>query len=328
MTTWKEWADSVPDEPERERYTATLLYTLSRVLETAPFEWALVGGTALQSYFDEPLRRYSSDVEIITKATKTTVAAWFKEQKWKPEPVGNAPILKAELTPDGKLFVIHDYDAAGYAATEPKVQVFRHFPIKDNPPPGQLKIPIACFDFLVAAKLWELRKPLRGGERFKDAHDLSIGLPQGDSKRVLAKLEAYHKIRGDTNSAKETIRSASAWTQHLQGTGRAAYAVWQPQYLNDVALHDIDKGLATLADALLKLHGSPAQPSPLEQRRFLLAEVSPKQLTPIAKTWGWDKDGQYENMRDYVGQRALAKAKGPAPTDAAGLMAELASLKP
>ena len=326
MTDWKAWADKVPEMPERERYTATLLLTLSRILETAPFDWALAGGTALQSFFDEALRRYSSDVEITTKASKAEVSTWMKSQGWPPEPVGNANILKAALTPDGTLFVIHSYDPTGFAATEPTKQPFRHFPVKATPPPGQLTIPILDYDFLIAAKIWEIRKPGRGGERFKDAHDLSLGLPKCKPKRVHEKLVAYLKIRGDKGTATETVRAAGAWIQHFQGAGKAAYKAWQPQYLNEPDHHGIDEGLANALRVLTTLHGGPIAATASEQRRFLLADVTPKQLAPIATKLGWTKPHQYENMRDHVASAAFSGLAGPAPTTTEGLVQELEAL--
>ena len=152
---------------------------------------------------------------------------------------------------------------------------------------------------------------------------MSLGLPKCKSKRVQEKLAAYLKIRGDKGTATETIRAAGAWIQHFQGAGKAAYKAWQPQYLDEPDNHGIDAGLANALRALTSLHGGPITATASEQRRFLLADVTPKQLAPIATKLGWTKPHQYENMRDHVAATAFSGLAGPAPSTSQELVREL-----
>lgn len=63
VEAWRAWEASLPPRlPQRERFTATLLGTLAQLVHTAPFPWALTGGTALQSHFPPERRRYSTDI--------------------------------------------------------------------------------------------------------------------------------------------------------------------------------------------------------------------------------------------------------------------------
>lgn len=326
---WDAWFKSRPQTlSEHEEYTATLLYTLQRIRESAPFAWGLTGGTALQSSFPEPKRRYSSDLEIITTATRDEVQAWMRAQGWDPKPVGAAPITKATLTPDGTLFVIHDYPADGYEAASPAPVAFNHYPIPQHAPPETLQIPLLDYEFLVATKLFEVRKPGRGGERFKDAHDLSLALPLANLDRVKEKLGHYLRVRGEDAGVQEILRQLGAWVRHYQGAGRREFEAWRRRYVTDPTLFDaateLDEALRLLEGAC----GGPIETMPHEVRRFLLADLTPKNLAPVAKQLGYtgSLSKEYEKMADFVATTAFPKLGGKPPTKPQDPLTELRDL--
>ncbi len=326
---WDVWFKSRPRTlSEHEEYTATLLYALQRVRESAPFAWGLTGGTALQSFFPEPKRRYSSDIEIITRATRNDVQAWMRAQAWNPEGVGVAPITKARLTPDGTLFVIHDYPADGYEAASPAPADFRHYPIRNHPPPETLSIPLLDYDFLVATKLFEVRKPGRGGERFKDAHDLGLALPLANLSRFEEKLGHYLRIRGEGAGVQDIIRQAGVWIRHYKGAGRRAFEAWRRRYVTNPSLFDAATELDEALRLLERAHGGPIKTMPHEVRRFLLADLTPKNLAPVAEQLGYpgSLSKEFETMADFVASAAFPKLGGRQPTKPEDLLAELREL--
>lgn len=323
------WYGGLPDElDERERYTATLLRTLARIDETAPFDWGLTGGTALQSYLPEQLRRYSTDLEIITEADADRVEQWMEEQGYEPNHIEELGAFLCSLTPDGALGVIPDYPPDDFQAADVTSQAFDHYPIETQPPPGQLEVPLLSFDFLLATKVFAIQEPHRGGERKKDAYDLALALPQADSQGVLDKLEVYAAHRARPGEHEDVARSAGAWMQHFATDGHASLARWLPNYVPDGDPEEIQAGLEEALDDLEAALGETIELTAEEQCRFLFGQRTPAELAPVAERIGFEADPvrQSEKLRDAVLEAVVEQTDGDPPTGIDELRATLDDL--
>lgn len=323
---WKAWADSQPkDLHEFESYTVTLLATLARIRDTAPFEWALTGGTALQSTFPVELRRFSDDIDIITTASAKEVTTWMAAQGW--QPTERAPnVHSAPLTPRGALYVIHGYRGEDFRATGIQVLDFEHFPLT-NQPPEVMRVPQLAPAFLVATKIWGTRDPNRGGERLKDIYDLGIALPRQAEKGVRGMLALYHRVRGDPSTVEETLRQAAVFTRHFSGKGVAEFSAGQ-NFLETFPEADVKARTAAAAGILEAWHGG-ARATPVEERRFLLPDVSAKVLAATAKRLGYkgSTSTQLQRLYDWYARDVLPRLGASPAKTAEALATELDGLK-
>lgn len=325
LEAWRAWDSALPvSMPFRERYTATLLKTLAQLLYTATFPWALTGGTAFQSYLDPELRRYSTDLEIITTAGREEVQAWMQANGFPPGTV-HARILKCALTPDGTLFVIHSYPQRDFEAAQIAVRKFQHYVLPGAEPPEPLRIPLCSREFLLATKLFAIQEPNRGGERKKDAYDLAVGLPLAEAEPVLDRLEAYARHRGREGAAREIARSAGTWLAHFRGAGSTAFASWLKNYVPAASPETVQTRLRSVVASLSKALGGPIEPTEEERCRFLTQELTPADLAPLAKAFGFQGDPikHSEKMRDFVLDAAMPRIPRPLPADKESLLAAL-----
>ena len=324
---WDDWKAGLPaDLDDQQTYTATLLHALERILSTATFSWGMTGGTAAQSFLPDAVRRYSSDVEIVTPASESQVRAWMKTAGFEPEAVtGRKGILKAKLTPEGTLFVIHSYDAEGYQAANPKPRPFDHFPIPNNPPPARLDIPVLDFEFLVATKLYETWRLDRGGERRKDIHDLSLLLPLAQPDRVFEQLQVYLKVRECPDSPNEVCRRAGAWMtfalNHLPW-----FENWRDGIVRDPTQFNAERDLAAAQAWLEAMVGARIELSDWETVRFLLPDATPKQLRGICAKVRIAGDVKQLRILDDLATAVLPLMARPIPTELPGLLAQLDAL--
>lgn len=324
------WYGGLPEGlDEREQYTATLLRTLARIDETATFEWGLTGGTALQSYLPEQLRRYSTDLEIITKADADEVEQWLGDQGYEPNHVEQLGAFLCSLTPDGTLGVIVEYPDDDFEAADVTARAFDHYPIEAHPPPGRLEVPILSFDFLLATKLFAIQEPHRGGERKKDAYDLAHALPLSNSDDVLDKLEAYAAHRDRPGEHEDIARSAGVWMQHFATDGHSSLARWLPNYVPDGDPEEIQDGLRGAVEELASALGGRIEPTAKEQCRFLFGELTPADLAPVADSIGFEHDpaAQSEKLRDAVLEAVIEEVEGEPPTDVEELRGTLEDLR-
>lgn len=317
LAEWRAWATALPhDLDRREQYTATLLTTLASIIETAPFEWGLTGGTALQSFLAKEDRRYSTDLEIITPATRDDVRDWMQDQGYTPEEMGSKALLTS-LTPDGTLFVIHDYPPDDLEAADIVHEPFDHYPLQETPPPDHIDVPRLGLPYLLATKLYAIQEERRGGERKKDAYDLALALPLARTDDVLEKLEIYAAHQGRPGDHYEIARAAGAWLDHFASDGFSSLSRWMPNYVPQADPTEVRDGLeaavAFLADAL----GQSIEPTERERVRFLLQELSPAELAPLAEALGFDGNPlrESEKLRDFIVATVVERAAGPLPSD-------------
>lgn len=226
-------------------------------------------------------------------------------------------ILLCSLTPDGILFVIHEYPPGDFNAADIEKRPFQHFPIDNHPPPGTLEVPLLSFEFLLGTKLYAIQERDRGGERKKDAYDLALALPRASNPAILEKLTTYAAHRGRPGDHEEIARSAAAWIQHFATDGYGSLSRWLPNYVPDGNPKAIRAGLRDAFDALEDGLGGPIEPNEQERCRFLFQELSPADLNPIAKRLGFDGDPikESENARDFVLQAAVEELPRPLPED-------------
>ncbi len=321
---WEDWYAGLPAKlkDQKQRFTAILLYNLHKTLESAPFTWGLTGGTAAQSFLPAAKRRFSSDVEIITEASEEVVRKWMLDQKWKPEVVAPKKILKAPLTPEGTLFVIHSYDPTGFKTAAPRTQTFNHFPLPGHEPPEPLQIPLLDIDFLAATKIYEAWRPDRGGERRKDIHDLSLILPLADSARVEKMLEVYLPLRGTPVDAREAMRSAGAWVSFARER-LSWFENWRDTIVLDPAAFNAGNELKVAQRWLETAIGRQIAMTPWETVRFMLHDATPKQLAPIGDSLGCTGDPQLMKFADCVANKAIPRLPSPLPKDLADLLEAL-----
>jgi hypothetical protein len=323
---WDTWYAGLPAKlpDEQERFTAILLYNLHRTLETAPFKWGLTGGTAAQSFLPVDKRRYSSDVELITEASEAVVRKWMEGQGWKPEVVAPKKILKAPLTPEGTLFVIHSYDAAAFKAAAPRAQEFQHFPLPGHEPPESVKVPLLDFDYLVATKIYEAWRPDRGGERRKDIHDLSLLLPRANAARVREMLDVYLPTRGAKIDAGEAMRGAGAWMRFALER-LAWFENWRNGIVRGPSAFQAKEDLRAAEAWFESATGQSIQLTPWEVVRFMLHDATPKQLAPIGASLGCTGDPTMMKFADCVASKAVPLLPSPPPKDLPRLLELLTS---
>lgn len=250
--------------------------------------------------------------------------AWMEAQGRQPAPMGRNA-LRCSLTPEGTLFVLHaypprDYDAAGVAP-----RVFEHFTLPTACPPEPLRAPLVALDFLLATKLFALQERGRGGERRKDAYDLAVGLRLAPPADVLRRLDGYAAHRGHGGKGRAIARAAGAWLVHFGGSGYQSLANWLHNYAPDIPAEDVRTGLAAAVGMLAEALGEPVEPTEEERCRFLLQELSPRDLAPLAVTLGFKGDAvaQSKKMRDFVLDTALPRLSRPLPSDATQLLRAL-----
>lgn len=323
---WEAWFARIEQQPTpQEKYTATLLKTLHRLVETAPFDWALTGGTALQSLFPVERRRYSTDIEIVTTASRTQVLAWLGPDAAQARPV-NDRILVVPLTPDGQLFIIHDYPAEDLAAARPSPVTFEHYPFSRDPPPGKLTVPMLSRAFLVATKIFGIQQDDRGAERSKDANDLAISLAMIDSDQaVLDALGVYVRHRKYRQPDTEVIRSAGSWLEYFAGPGYPAFERWHKRMSPPNSKPPSMDELKEAKKIHERLLGKPIEASPAELRRRLLYSVRIKDVADVAKRAGYrgHLGKELEKMYDFIGRAILPRLQGPAPTNPEELLREV-----
>jgi len=325
LEEWRAWEAALPSSmPLRERYTATLLKTLAQLLYTAPFPWALTGGTAFQSYLRPVHRRYSTDLEIITTASGQEVEAWMLANGFPPETI-HPRILKCALTPDGTLFVIHSYPQRDFEAAQIAMREFQHYDLPGARPPEALQVPLCSRDFLLATKLFAIQEPNRGGERKKDAYDLAVGLPLEGTADVLGRLEAYAVHRGREGQAREIARCAGTWLAHFAAAGFPTFVAWLQNYVPAAPAEEVQKSLRSSVESLSKALGMAIEPTDEEQCRFLAQELTIADLAPLGKAFGFKGDPikQSEKMRDFVLEAALPRIPRPLPAEKKGLLSAL-----
>lgn len=237
-------------------------------------------------------------------------------------------VLLCKLTPDGILFVIHDYPPGDFEAADIEHRPFQHFPMAEHPPPGTLDVPLLAFEFLLATKLYEIQRVDRGGERKKDAYDLALALTRGSTEAILAKLEVYAAHRGRPGDHAEIARSAGAWLDHFATAGYGSLSRWLPNYVPDGDPAEIRTGLEQAVEALEDGLGEPIEPNEEERCRFLFQELSPADLVPVAERLEFEGDPlkESENVRDFVLQAAAEDLPRPLPEDADELREGLSTL--
>lgn len=325
MPEWEPWFTRIALHPtKQERYTATLLKTLHELLETAPFAWALTGGTALQSTFHVSRRRYSTDIEIVTAAPLVQVEDWLRSRSLGYRPV-NDRILSAQLTPDGQLYIIHDYPPQDLASAKPQRQPFNHYPFARDPPPGTLNVPMLGRAFLAATKIFGIQQDGRGGERSKDANDLAIALADENLQEVRAALSVYAKHRAATLPEDEIVRRAGVWLRICATTGYSEFLRWRRRIAPAGSTPPTVAELEAAARQLENILGKSIQPTPGEVRRQLLHSIRIKPLAEIAKTAGYTgkPSVELEKMYDFLAAKVVVTLSGPPPTTAEALAREM-----
>lgn len=326
LDQWRAWEANLPTTlTQQERHTATLILALERLQTTFPYPWGLTGGTCLQSYLPVNQRRYSSDLEIITTATGAEAAAWMESQSMDTAVV-NANAIKCSITPDGTLFIIHSYPKADFAATDITTRTFEHYPLpKGVQPPSPVEARLISVPYLLATKLWEVQRIGRGGERPKDAYDLARCLHLSPIADVMQKLDVYAAHQKNAGRAREIARRAGVYLEWYSGQGYVGFVNWSKQFVPANSAPVDQESLAKAANRLGKESGLSTKPTEEEACEFLIRELTPKDLAPLAEKLGADKRmlRQYDNLREFVLLKIQGKLVAPVPRTAEDLLARL-----
>jgi len=273
------------------------------------------------------VRRYSSDLEIITTVTETRVREWMRSQSLKAEPV-HAAAIKCALTPDGTLFVIHSYPQDDFDAADITPHPFEHFPITRTRPPGKVEARLISAPYLLATKLWEVQRLGRGGERPKDAYDLAQCLSLAPTRDIFAKLETYVRHQGHGGRARDVARRAACYLDWYSAAGSKTFVTWSKRFIRADGPQPKPEDLHAAASLLAKELGFAPMFTEAEICEILIRELSPKDLTPIAKTLGCAPKtlSQYDNMREFVLVKLQPRLTAPYPMDAQDLLAKFREL--